>query len=113
MFACDLFDVAVWKPKVAKTSPKMNICLPIITQHELQHELKMGLGTPPGPKVAKVGPRTPSGQKVFPHLEPKWLPEGGHFEAKIEPKIMLISRGEKVGHLEGPRVAKGTLGPPK
>jgi len=62
----------------------------------------MGLGTPPGPKVAKVGPRTPSAQNPFPLLEPKWLPKGGHFEANIEPKIMLISRGEKVGHLEGP-----------
>ena len=84
-----------------------------MTQNELQHELKMGLGPPPGPKVAKVGPRTPSSQKVPSHLEPKWLPKGGHFEAKIEPQIVLILRVEKAGHLEGPRVAKGTLGPPK
>ena len=74
---------------------------------------KLVLGPPPGPKVAKVGPRTPSSQKVPSHLEPKWLPKGGNFEAKIKPKIMLISRVEKIGHLEGPRVANGALGPPK
>ena len=84
-----------------------------MTQNELQNELKMGLGTPAGPKVAKVGPRTPSGQNVESHFEPKWLPEGGHFEAKVKPKIMLISRVEKVGHLEGLGSPNGPSGPPK
>ena len=41
------------------------------------------------------------------------LQKGGHFETKNGPKIKLISRVGKVGHLEGPRVAKWTLGTSK
>ena len=69
----------------------------------------MSLGSPPGSKVAKVGPRTPSAQRQCGHLELKRLQKGVHFETKIEPKIVLSSRVEKVGDLEGPRVAKWTL----
>ena len=69
----------------------------------------MNLGSPPAPKVAKVGSRTPYSQSQYCHLEPKWLQKGINFEAKIESKIVLISRLEKVGDLEGPRVAKWTL----
>ena len=69
--------------------------------------LKMSLGSPP--VFFKVGPRTPSSQTSCGHLEPKWLQKGVHFEAKIDSKIVLISGVEKVGDLEGPRVAKWTL----
>ena len=82
---------------------------PKTTPNWFQNYLKMSLGSPPGSKVAKVGPRTPSSQPPCTHLEPKWLPKGVNFEAKIESKIVLISRVEKVGDLEGPRVAKWTL----
>ena len=51
-----------------------------------------------------------------PFLESFWCPngaqrtqKGNRFEAKIKLKIVLISGVEKVGDLEGPRVAKWTL----
>ena len=80
-----------------------------MTQNELQNDLKMSLGTPHGPKVTKVGPRTPWCQSPDVPIGPKWLPKGVHFETEMGPKIMWISRVEKVGDLEGPRVAKWTL----
>ena len=80
-----------------------------MTQNDLQNELKISLGSPLGSKVVKVGPRTPSSQTVYGHLEPKWLQKGVRFETQIDPKIVLISEIEKVGDLEGPRVAKWTL----
>ena len=70
----------------------------------------MNLGSPPGSKVARLGPRTPSSQTSCGHLVPNMLQHWGHFETKICSKIVLSSRVEKVGHLEGPRVAKWTLG---
>ena len=69
----------------------------------------MSLGSPPAPKVAKVGSRTPYSQREESHLVPKWFQKGVHFEAKIDSKIVLISEIEKVGDLEGPRVTKWTL----
>ena len=80
-----------------------------MTQNDLQNELKISLGSPLGSKVVKVGPRTPSSQTVYGHLEPKWLQKGVRLETKIGPKIVLIAEIEKVGDLEGPRVAKWTL----
>ena len=80
-----------------------------MTQKELPNELKMSLGSPPGAKVAKVGSRTPYSQSQYCHLETKWLRKGTYFEVKIEFKIWVISRLEKVGDLKGHRVAKWTL----
>ena len=71
--------------------------------------LKISLGTPPGPKVAKVGPRTLSRQTSYCKLGPKLFNNGVHFEASIGPKIVLVPGVKKVGHLEGPRVAKLNL----
>ena len=84
-----------------------------MTQHELQNDLKMSLGTPPGPKVAKVGSRTPYTQSPYSNLVLKRLQNGVRFEANIESKIVLISGVEKVGDPEDHRVAKRTLGTSK
>ena len=84
-----------------------------MTQNELQNELKMSLGSPPAPKVAKVCPRTPSSQTPRDHLEPKWLPKGVNFEAKIEFKIVLMSGVEKVGDLEAQGSPNGPSRPQK
>ena len=75
--------------------------------------LKMSLGTPPGPKVTKVGPWTPSVQGTDILFDPKGLPKGSRFEVKINSKIGLDSEAEKVVHLDDPRLANGTIGTSK
>ena len=80
-----------------------------MTQNELQNELKMSLGSPPAPKVAKVGSRTPYSQSPYCHLEPNWLPKGVHFQTKFVFKIGLMSEVEKEGDLKGHRVVQWTL----
>ena len=64
------------------------------------------LGTLRWSRLAKEGPRTPSGVQ-------KLSQNGGQLRLKIESKIVLISGAEKVVDLEAQKLEKRTLGTSK